>query len=252
VHSIIEQGIATPRDIIVVDNLSGDDSLARFACELPADTRVIASDRNAGFGAGVNTGAKQADAEYLLVLNPDTYFEFDSVAPVLRYMDSHPTAGLVGLDLVNPDRSRQFSARRFYSILDIGARRIELLGRLMSDRVDRHMMRDAWETEEPFTAEWVLGTGFIIRTELFRSIGGMDESYFLYMEDVDLCARVWRGKAEVVCYPGAQLVHDHQRSSAVSPFSFAGKTHIRSLVKFARRFSLPLIRPPGIKRISRQ
>ncbi|MGF9563027.1 glycosyltransferase family 2 protein [Neorhizobium sp. JUb45] len=251
VESMIAQSVAKPEEIIVVDNLSGDDSVPVLRAKLPIGVRLIASDRNAGFGAGINEGYKHTNADYLLVLNPDTYFEFDSVARVMDLMNRDPGVGLVGLDLVNPDRSRQYSARRFYSVLDIGARRVNMLGKMFAGRIDRHLMREAWRDGKPFEAEWVMGTGFVIRSELYAQLNGMDEAYFLYMEDVDLCARVWRAGKKVICYPGAQLVHDHQRSSASSPFSFAGRAHLRSLVMFGRRFSLPLIRSPGLKKIMR-
>lgn len=251
VESMIAQAVARPEEIVVVDNFSQDDSVSILRAKLPVGVKLIASDRNAGFGAGVNEGYRHTDAEYLLVLNPDTYFEFDSVTPVMDYMANDRNVGLVGLDLVNPDRSRQYSARRFYSILDIGARRVGFLGNLLTSRIDRHLMRDAWRDGRPFAAEWVMGTGFIVRSDLYGKLEGMDEAYFLYMEDVDLCARVWRAGQKVICFPGAQLVHDHQRSSASSPFSFAGRAHLRSLVMFGRRFSLPLIRSPGLEKIMR-
>jgi GT2 family glycosyltransferase len=251
VESMVAQGVAKEKEIIVVDNFSQDDSLPLLRAKLPAGVQIIASDCNAGFGAGVNVGVKHANADHLLVLNPDTYFEFDSVARVLDYMNADPSVGLVGLDLVNPDRSRQYSARRFYSILDIGARRIGFVGKLLESRINRHLMLESWRDGKPFMAEWVMGTGFVIRSDLYRRLEGMDESYFLYMEDVDLCARVWRAGLKVMCFPGAQLVHDHQRSSAASPFSFVGRAHLRSLIKFGRRYSLPLFRSPGLEKITR-
>ena len=96
-----------------------------------------------------------------------------------------------------------------------------------------------------------MGTGFIIRRELFERIGRMDEAFFLYMEDVDLCARVWGVGYRVVCVPGARLVHDHQRSSAAGPFSNAGKRHLQSLSIFAKKYRLPLFTPPTPARILR-
>jgi GT2 family glycosyltransferase len=249
VESMVAQAVAKEEEIIVVDNFSQDDSLPVLRARLPAGVQLIASDRNAGFGAGVNVGIRHANAEYLLVLNPDTYFEFNSVARVLDYMSEDQSVGLVGLDLVNPDRSRQYSARRFYSVLDIGARRISFLGKLFRGRIDHHLMRDAWMGRKPFAAEWVMGTGFVIRNDVCKQLNGMDEEYFLYMEDVDLCARTWRAGFKVICFPGAQLVHDHQRSSAAGPFTFAGRMHLRSLLRFARRFTLPLIKSPGLDKI---
>jgi GT2 family glycosyltransferase len=251
VQSIIEQRICAESDIIVVDNLSPDNSRTRLKSELPCGIRLLLSETNEGFGSGVNLGAKAARSEYLLVLNPDTYFREDSVTRVLDYMHAERDTGLVGLDLINPDGSRQYSARRFYSALDVCARRVPQLRSVMQSRIERHIMRDAWKNEAPFDADWVMGTGFIIRTALYEKLRGMDTRYFLYMEDVDLCARVWCFGLKVKCFPGAELVHDHQRSSASGPFTFAGRAHLRSMMLFRQRFTLPLAKPPGVAGIVR-
>jgi N-acetylglucosaminyl-diphospho-decaprenol L-rhamnosyltransferase len=251
IESMLEHQVVDRDGVLVVDNFSGDDSVAEIRKALP-DIQLIAADRNGGFGAGVNLGVAKATADYLLILNPDTYFEFNSVAAVVDYMERRPETALVGLDLVNPDGSRQYSARRFYSVFDVLARRVDWIGAMVPQRAKKHLMMDAWETGEPFDAEWVMGTGFVVRRSAFEQIRGMDESYFLYMEDVDLCARLWRAGHKIKGMPGAKLVHDHQRSSAAGPLTFAGRTHIHSLLLFRSRFSVPLIRPPGVGKITKR
>jgi len=246
--SILRQGIATIEHIVVIDNNSRDGSVDRIRKSFPK-LKIVASDRNGGFGAGVNLGLRGRREQYLLVLNPDTYFENNSVLKVVSYMMQHPDAGLVGLDLVDNDGSRQFSARRFYSFLDVISRRIGVLGKLLRDRMDRHLMKDAWQAGKPFDAEWIMGTGFVVNRNLIMALGGMDETYFLYMEDVDLCARVWNAGFRVKCIPGARLVHDHQRSSASNPFNCAARQHIVSLLRFAHRFTVPIIKQPGVEKI---
>jgi N-acetylglucosaminyl-diphospho-decaprenol L-rhamnosyltransferase len=246
VASIVAQGIIAANDILVVENASPDDSYLRLCAEL-SDVRLIHAAKNGGFGAGVNLGARFCEADYILVLNPDTYFEDGSLEKALAVLDSQPEVGLVGLDLVYPNGERQYSARRFYSLLDVLGRRLPL-GRYwpVKARIDRHLMRTAWDSGAPFEAEWVMGTGFVVRRELFKALNGMDEAYFLYMEDVDLCARVWQSGAKVVCVPGARLVHDHQRSSASGPLSWAGRMHLQSLRRFRQKFHVPLVRQPGV------
>jgi GT2 family glycosyltransferase len=250
VQSILKWHIAD--EVVVVDNASPDGSFERLQADLGYNVKVVSSGNNKGASYGINIAAKEAAGQYLLVLNPDTYFIDDSIKLALQALDERPDVGLIGLDLIYPDGRRQFSARRFYSVLDIIGRRLPL-GRYgpMKGRLDEHMMILAWESAEPFDADWVMGTGFIIRRDLFQRIGGMDESYFLYMEDVDLCARVWHSGARVVCVPNARLVHHHQRSSASGPFSWAGRTHLKSLFTFARKYRVPLFRPPSVNTIRR-
>lgn len=248
VASILAHGVARAEDIVVVENASPDDSFVQLSTRLPAGVRLIRAAENGGFGAGVNLGAAACTLEFVLVLNPDTYFEDRSLERVLRFFDERPDVGLVGLDLVYPGGERQHSARRFYSLLDVAGRRLPL-GRYwpFKPRIDRHLMLDAWLPDVPFEAEWVMGTGFLVRRALYERLGGMDEAYFLYMEDVDLCARVWQLGEKVVCIPGARLVHDHQRSSAAGPLSWAGRMHLNSLLRFRSKFRVPVFRQPGVE-----
>ncbi|MGH8618835.1 MAG: glycosyltransferase family 2 protein [Burkholderiales bacterium] len=248
VASILRMDVAAAADIVVVENASPDASAERLARELPPGVRLVVSDRNGGFGAGVNIGGTASDREFVLILNPDTYFEDRSLDQALAVFDREPDVGVVGLNLVYPGGERQHSARRFYSLLDVIGRRLPI-GRFwpIKPRLDRHLMVSAWASGAPFEAEWVMGTGFLIRRELFARLGGMDEAYFLYMEDVDLCARVWQAGFRVVCVPAAKLVHDHQRGSAAGPFSWAGRMHLQSLRRFMKKFRVPLFRQPGVQ-----
>jgi len=253
VASILSHDVARAEDIIVVDNLSPDDSVARLQKELPPGVKLLPSDSNRGFSAGVNLGASVAKGDTLLILNPDTYFLDNSVATAIGAMRQDARIGIVGLELVNPDGSPQHSARRFYTLLDIVLRRLPFGERWpFSKRVDHHMMVNHWQGGGTFDADWVMGTGFLIRADLFRQMGGMDEAYFLYMEDVDLCARVWLRNMRVVCIPGARLVHDHQRSSAAGLFTWAGRVHMRSFMHFRSKYRVPLWFPPAVSRLSKQ
>jgi len=248
VESLIAHDIAQPSQIFVVDNASPDNSIELLTDSLP-QINMVESLTNAGFGSGVNLGALGSTEDYILVLNPDTLFESNSLQPVLDYMDANADVGLVGLDLINPDGTRQYSARRFYALIDILGRRVGSVRKLLGKRMDRHLMKAEWATNAPFDAEWVMGTGFIARGDAFRAIGGMDDRYFLYMEDLDLCARIWHSGLKVRAIPGACLVHEHQRASAkgLAPLaSRAGREHIRSLFIFARKFTLPVFKQPGI------
>ena len=247
VASMLEWRVASVDNIIVIDNASPDDSVEVLSTQLPTGVRFIPSATNGGFSAGINIGARLARTEHLLVLNPDTYFVDDSFARATQLLDSDAAVGLVGLNLVYPDGSRQYSARRFYSLVDIVGRRlpVDLFG-LVERSVKDHLMTEAWATGMPFDADWVMGTGFVVRTELFRSIGYMDEAFFLYMEDVDLCARVWKSGRRVVCMPAARLVHDHQRASHGSPFSRSARMHLQSLRTFMQRYHVPLLTKPGV------
>lgn len=247
VKSVLDLSVASREDIVVVDNASTDNSFSYLKETLPAGIRLARAAMNRGFAAGVNFGMVGCLREMVLVLNPDTYFVDASLETAVTLLRNEDDVGLVGLDLIYPDGERQFSARRFYSLLDILGRRSPL-GRLgvFKRRIDDHLMRPAWEAGTPFEAEWVMGTGFIVRRSLYENLGGMDEHYFLYMEDVDFCARTWHAGYRVVCVPGARLAHEHRRASASGFLSWAGRKHMNSLWWFSRKYRVPIFTPPGV------
>lgn len=246
IASIRKYHIVEDKNIIVVDNASPDGSGLKLQAEFP-NLNIVLSNTNGGFGAGVNIGMAKCHTELVLVLNPDTYFLDGNISKIVSYFSDYNDAGLIGLELINPDGTRQYSARRFYSVLDIVLRRT-CLGKLslFKQSLDTHLMRNNWSNGF-FEADWVMGTGFVIRKNAFDEIQGMDESYFLYFEDVDLCARLWQSGWRVLAAPGVQLVHDHQRTSAVSPLSWAGKIHLTSLWRFQSKFGIHFFKHPAIR-----
>lgn len=239
VRSLIRHGVAAPEDIVVVENGSGDDSAAVIAAGVTC-TLVVAPG-NGGYGAGINLGMRHVRHALVLCLNPDTYFTDDDVLGVAPIFAEEPVLGLLGLDLRYPSGERQFPARRDYSLVDIVLRRTRL-GRWGPGRrlVDRHLMKDAWDGGI-FSADWVMGTGFVVRRAAFDAIGGMDTDFFLYMEDVDLCLRLRKAGWRVAAVPGIRLVHDHQRASNGALLSVAARRHLQALRVFMRRHPIPLL-----------
>lgn len=244
VRSLIAHAIALPEDIIVVENASGDDSLRLIRAGV--DCTLVEATENRGYGDGVNLGVAQARHDLVLCLNPDTYFTDADVLRVGAIFAAEPALGLLGLDLCYPGGERQYSARRDYSLLDVVLRRTPL-GRLPLGRtlVDRHLMKDAWSKDGAnagiFSADWVMGTGFVVRRAAFEAIGGMDTDFFLYMEDVDLCVRLRKAGWRVAAVPGIHLTHDHQRASGKGLFSTAARRHLQALRVFRRKHRMPLL-----------
>lgn len=242
IDSIIKHGVASFENIIVVDNMSPDGSGAELARKFPK-VRVILSGKNEGFSAGVNIAASAASAEYLLILNPDTKFEDNKIPEALSLFTVDPKLGILGLNLVNPDGSPQYSARRFYSVQTLLARRTALGKCTWGHQiVAEHLMTSEWSNDSIFEADWVMGTGFIIRREFFFALGGMDEEFFLYLEDTDLCARAWKLGFTVKAIPKVRLIHDHRRQSATSLLSRAGRAHLRSLAVYIKKHGMPLLK----------
>lgn len=244
VRSLLAHGIAAPEHICVVDNLSPDGSGQRLKSSLPASVGLVLSSRNGGFGAGVNIGVAALNTDLILVLNPDTYFLVNQVPVIQNLFAQVPNLGVAGLKLINPDGTLQYSARRFYSLIDILVRRTPLGGLApMRGLVNTHLLKRNWRGG-PFQADWVMGTGFVVRRTAFDEVGRMDEGYFLYFEEVDLCARMWVKGWQVMAVPEVELVHEHQRHSQAGIWSTSGQTHLRSMVRFFTKFGVPWVRRP--------
>ncbi len=227
-------------EVIVVDNASGDDLLTWLANNHPKVKR-IALESNKGYAAGNNAGIKQSTGDYVLILNPDITVLPGQLEEFIRFMDNHPTCGLAGPRLVNPDGSLQYSAYKFPSFwLPIFRRTI--LGNipaLANWLKDYQMM--SWDHKDSREVDWLLGACLLVRRQALTEVGLMDERYFLYVEDTDWCRRFWLKKWQVWYVAEVELVHFHERLSAQKPllaavFSKITWIHITSWFKYFRKW----------------
>jgi N-acetylglucosaminyl-diphospho-decaprenol L-rhamnosyltransferase len=196
--------------VTVVDNDSTDGSLETIA-DLPA-TR-IESGRNGGFSFGCNVGLAAGDAPLVLFLNPDARLEPPALAAMVAALEAHPSAGLVGPRLLDEDGELMPSRRRFPRVTSTWSQAF-FLHRLLPrarwvDEVDRRW-DDYLESDEP---EWVSGACMLARRELLERIGGLDEGFFLYCEDTDLCARIRAAGFTIRYEPDAVVHHMGGRSA---------------------------------------
>lgn len=237
--SILRNNIALEKNIVVVDNASPDNSGPELRDKYP-NVNVILNEKNNGFGGGVNVGVNSTSTPYVLILNPDTYFKDNSINGAIDTLLSDGSVGVVGLRLENVDGSLQYSARRFYSLMTVILRRASFsFVSKFRDLENEHLMLSSWGGER-FEADWVMGTGFVVRKKAFDDVSGMDEKYFLYLEDTDFCFRLWQSGWKVLVEPNASLVHAHQRASSGGLLSWAGRVHARSLIRYCMKHGLPV------------
>ncbi len=197
----IEKHIEIPHEIIVVDNASTDTSVPMLKKKF-SQVKVIENQQNLGFAKGVNQGAGEAKGEYLWFLNSDAELFQDVASQLVRVMESDNTIGVVGGVLKNRDGSLQRSFSKFYdlmpaALLIFGGDKVELLGYTEKDR----------------DVDWVSGGCMMVRADVFRQAQGFDESYFMYLEDMDLCKRIHDLGYRVVIVPSASVMHIGQGSS---------------------------------------
>jgi len=225
-----------PFEVLVLDNASRDGSMSMLQQEFPW-VRVHANRHNLGYSAGVNQGLEGTGSDYVLVLNPDIVVRAGAIDCLLEFMDAHPEAGVCGAKLVNTDGTLQHSCRTFYTPRTLLLRRT-FLGRLFpnSGVLRAHLMLD-YDHREPRVVDWVIGACMMVRRSAIDAVGGMDERFFLYFEDVDWCYRMSRQGWSVHYLPQAEMVHEHRRDSAKPRLSRSFWAHLGSLLRFYEKWN---------------
>jgi hypothetical protein len=199
-------------EVIVVDNASGDDSVAMLAEAFPWVT-VIANRDNAGFTRGNNQGLEMAHGRYLLLLNPDTELTPQAIHQMLAHAEAHPEIGILGPQLRYADGSVQSSRRRFPTLATFFLESTVLQRLSPHNRVlDRYFVLD--RPDDAITqVDWVVGACMLVRRTVVDTIGGFDEGFFMYSEELDLCHRAVDAGWQVVYFPPAVITHFEGKSS---------------------------------------
>ena len=176
-------------EIIVLDNGSDSPILPEIKAFFP-EVRWIDSKENLGFGRGCNLAEKQATKPYLFFINPDTLISRDSFTKVLDFMEEHPESGTVGCRILNEDGSIQWACRRsFPTPISAISKTIGLASLFPKSKLLASYNMTYADPDEMTEVDAISGSFFCIRRDLYESLGGFDEDFFMYGEDLDLCFR---------------------------------------------------------------
>lgn len=197
-------------ETIVVDGASADGSADMVAQQFPW-VKLIACDQNVGFPRGNNIGMEQAAGRHILLLNPDTELVGDALKVLVAYLDQHAEVGGVGPMLLNPDGSVQSSRRRFPTLMT-GLLESTWLAPLGPGVMRRYYAQDLPDDVEA-DIDWVVGACLMVPRQVAAQVGGMDEAYFMYSEELDWCRRIKDAGWKVRYLPAAQVVHHEGKSS---------------------------------------
>jgi len=223
-------------ELVAVDNGSADGSLAAAVSAVP-DLGVVSPGANLGYGSAVNRGVAATSSPLVLVCNPDLEVPPGAVGALVAALDSDPAIALAGPLVRTPEGARYPSARQFPSMVDAAGH--ALLGLFAPDnRFTRNYQRSELDgaAAEVRTVDWVSGACFLVRRAAFEAVGGFDESYFMYAEDVDLCWRLGKAAWRVAYAPEAEVTHLQGRATDHHPYRMILEHH-RSLLRFASRSS---------------
>lgn len=217
-------------ELIVVDNASRDDSAALVRERFPQAV-LIANTDNVGFARANNQGARAARGRYLLLLNSDAFLQPGALPALVALADAQPRAGLIGAQLRNADGTFQASHTPFPT-----------LGRefLILSGLGRKLYGPAYpsagpdEARGPRVVDYVEGACMLARPDAYAAVGGLDEGYFMYAEDVDLCFALRRAGRPVWYHPGARVTHLGSASSRTRRPEREADLYV-SRVRFFRR-----------------
>jgi GT2 family glycosyltransferase/lipopolysaccharide/colanic/teichoic acid biosynthesis glycosyltransferase len=205
-------------EIIVIDNNSFDGSLDAIKSKIK-DVICIQNDVNVGFGKAINQVAKVATGEYFLILNPDTIIEESTISTFVNYLSENSAVGMVGPKIVNSDGSLQKGSKR--SFPTIGVALPKLIG------LDNIFPKSKWagrynlnylNPDEIHKVDAISGSCMFIRSKLFNKIGGFDERFFMFGEDLDLCFQVYQQKFNVHYLPTTHIMHYQGESVKSAPY----------------------------------
>ncbi len=224
--------------VVVVDNNSGESSVAKLSVAIEREgwqpwVEVVPLDFNGGFAFGNNAGIRMAlsspePVDYIMLLNPDTVVPPGAIKALVRFMGAHPEAGIAGSELENADGSVECSAHTFPSPLGEleGAARLGLLSRLLG----RHKVAPPVFEHE---CDWVSGASMIMRRQVIEDIGLMDEGYFLYFEEVDICRRSRQAGWQCWYVPSSRVIHLEGASTGIHA---TGKRRAKYWYESRRRY----------------
>lgn len=212
-----------------------------FLGELAADDRIrVVEAPNRGYGAGLNRGAREMKGwdGVILVCNPDiTILQPDAISEAVRYLLGHPDVACLVPAIFDPAGERRVSCRQFYTW------RTMIMARMFNKRrlhsmVPEHFYLDR-DPDILSEVDWGAGAALLVRTPLFPDKIVFDERFFMYFEDVDLCAQAWKAGYKVMSYPDLKVCHvEHARSRHTLPFL---GLHLASALRFVMKYrGLPL------------
>lgn len=219
-------------EIIVVDSASTDSTPAMIREQFPT-VRLLAQTENVGFTRGNNIGLKAATGRTMLLLNPDTEIVADALPVMVAYLDVHPEISVVGPHTLNSDGTTQSSKRRFPTLLTGIFESTHLQKLAPRGLLDRFYTNDIPDTAIA-QVDWVQGSAILFRREVYDKIGGLDESYVMYSEEVDWCKRAHNAGFQLVYLGSASIIHHGGKSTEQA----SARTHIyfqQSKIRYFRK-----------------
>ncbi len=209
-HSINKSARGISYEIIIVDNAS-DDGSVEFIKEKFFSTpeiKLIVNSTNAGFGKANNQGLAQANGKYILLLNPDTLLGEDTIQKMFKFFESTPEAGIAGCKILNPDGTLQLACRRSFPGPWTSFCKVTGLSSIFpKSKIFARYNLTYLDENQTYEVDAISGSFMMMRKEVYEKVGGFDEDFFMYGEDLDLCYRIQKAGYKVFYVHSTQIIH---------------------------------------------
>ncbi len=229
-HKTIDSFLQTPfnKKLFLIDNTP-----SRFFEYVfnDKDIEYIAVEENIGFGSAHNLIINRINgfSKYHLILNPDVSFNIGVINNLINQLKTDENIAMIAPKVLFPNKSHQFSCRRYPSVSELLARRFFFLKPLFKTTIFKGTYRDK-NLNEPFFAQYLTGCFHLYKTKDFVNLQGFDERYFLYMEDVDICRKIDSLGKKKLYYPKEEIIHVLKQGSSKSVKLFF--KHTSSAIKY--------------------
>ncbi|MGB9773638.1 MAG: glycosyltransferase [Bacteroidota bacterium] len=209
-------------EIIVVDNASDDGSVDFIRSRYPS-VRLLVSDHNLGFGKANNLAMKIARGKYFLIINPDTVVQEDTLRVMVEFLKAHPDVGMAGCKILNADGTIQLACRRSFPTPWVAFTKLSGLSSLFPrSRLFGRYNLTYLDPDQVHDVDALAGSFMMVRREVYEQVGGFDESFFMYGEDVDWCYRIKSAGWRIMYVPLTQIIHFKGESTKRSDIDAIG------------------------------
>lgn len=193
-------------EIFVVDNNSSDGS-ARMVKEKFLDVNLIANQENVGFARANNQAIRESSGEYILLLNPDTIILSDALQNTVSFLRQNSKVGIVGCKILNPDKTLQLSVRKFPTLSTQLLIMLKLHHVLKNTGLFKQYYMADFDYMENREVDQVMGAFFMIKCEVIKKVGYLDESFWLWFEEVDYCYQTKKVGYKIFFTKNAEIIH---------------------------------------------
>lgn len=233
-RSVFESETVFSYEVIVVDNASKDESVQAIRERFP-QVGLIANRDNTGFAKANNQAMEISEGRYVLLLNSDTIVQPDTFQTMVAYMDEHPDLGMTGCKVILPDGSLDKACRRGFPTPSASFYYAFGFSKLFPNNPRFNQYQLGYLDEnETYPVDCLVGAFMLVRQETIRQVGGLDETFFMYGEDIDWCYRIKQEGWGIQYHPATYIVHYKGASSRRKPFKIIYEFH-RAMWVFHRK-----------------